>query len=74
MKKMSEIVETMSRISNKTTLEDLEQGLTGVIGTIGNSLIVEIIFFSKILTILNKISFCKGNELAIELKIFIYQK
>ena len=44
MKKMSEIVGTMSSMSNKTTLEDLKQGLNGVIGTIGNSLIVKIVF------------------------------
>lgn len=44
MKKLSEIVGTMSKISNKTTLEDLKQGLNGVIGTIGNSLIVRFLF------------------------------
>ena len=44
VKKLSEIVGTMSKISNKTTLEDLKQGLNGVIGTIGNSLIVRFLF------------------------------
>ena len=45
MKKVSEIVGTMSEISNKTTLEDLKLGLNGIIGTIGNSLIVKFLFF-----------------------------
>ena len=60
MKKMSEIVGTMSSMSNKTTIEDLKQGLSGVIGTIGNSLIVKIFFFSKILTNFNNVHFVKG--------------
>ena len=47
MKKISEIVEAMSRLSNKISQDDLKQGLYGVIGTIGNSLIVRILF-SKI--------------------------
>lgn len=47
MKKVSEIVGTMSKISNKTTLEDLKHGLNGVIGTIGNTLIVKFLFFSQ---------------------------
>ena len=44
MAKNLEMFGYLSVVSNKTTLEDLKQGLNGVVDSISNSLIVEEIF------------------------------